>query len=132
SEPMEKQIDSWTLPGSGANGDLPVALPSGRQLFQAVKRGALVSAIAIIVLLLVVGISSLAYATRTHQQNSPQSSQTASKPIQTVVTRPTSTPAPAPTPTPQAGLYIAGKYNGSLSEPAAYQTRQISILIEQN
>lgn len=139
AERVGARLESRLLSGYASKYGLSamsLVAPGARKLVRAVVRRPLffrALSAALIVVLLAVCVGSAVYLMGITHQHNPQSNSTASKPVQTVVTQPTHIPTATPTPTPQSpGLYMAGKYNGSLSEQSTYTTKQISVLIEQS
>lgn len=89
--------------------------------------------ILLVAVLLVALFASAMYFISTRQGNSPATANSASS-TSTAALTPTSVPTPTPgiTPTPPPGLYIAGTYNGSMTNQDTYQSTQISVHVVQS
>jgi serine/threonine protein kinase len=104
---------------------LPKKRPASRSRSVAIISG-------LIILLLLAGLAGTVYFYNGYQANvnAIAHSQTATALAQ--APKPTTTVPITPTATPQNGLYIAGTYNGSMTDGVTQQATSISVLIMQS
>ena len=93
---------------------------------RAAPRTRVIGIISVVIILLLIAGTVLFYSNYRAQQNTLAQAQTA-----TALAKPAPTRAPAPTPTPQKGLYIAGTYNGSMTDQNTGQTSTITVFLVQ-
>lgn len=95
---------------------------------RATPRGRIIAIISVVIVLLIIAGGVLFYSNYHAQQTALSVGQTATAQAKSA---PTQAPTLTPTATPQKGLYIAGTYNGSMTNQNTGQTSTITVFLVQ-
>lgn len=95
---------------------------------RAAPRSRIIAIISVVIVLLIIAGGVLFYSNYHAQQTALSVGQTATAQAKSA---PTQAPTPTATPKPQKGLYIAGSYNGSMTNQNTGQTSSITVFLVQ-